>query len=620
MSRLPAASRLPTHRLPVRLATLLWRTLVWALLLCGLSLSARADDNDTPPLILTPHQDQVPVWNALRLRTGLPEGTSLNEGTGGRAAWQKAEPPRGNLGSQRQPVVLGFDIVVQPGGGGDWVLEIDYPSLDHLEIEVRDDNGFKQVWVMGDHHPYRQRALASRSLAVPLTLETGQFYQVTGLVQTTGSMLLPMRLVRAETFRQDEARETLLQGILAGAMLCLLIHALAQGRAMREPAFFWYATHVLGTTIFFVSYSGLGLQHLWGNHAWASEKATMLAGLLGLGSAFCYMDAMLDMSHRSRLTSHAMRTCAGLVFVTLGLFASGAIDYRTAHVVNVAFSPMPLLLALPTAWQLARKGDSVARLMMASWAFFGVCAMTFTLLQRGMVDVTFWTMHAFQFGTVAELVLWMAMLGLRTRAAQEAGERARSERDILDKLAHSDALTGLLNRRGLQQAALPRLENSHPDAMQALYLIDLDRFKPINDQHGHDAGDAVLCELARRLTASVRQVDLVARLGGDEFVVLAGPLRHDGDAQAVALKLLETVNRPIEVDGRLLSLGMTIGYALAPMDSRHLPELLKRADAAMYAGKAAGRGSVWRSVPDAADNGSAHERTAPVPLLEPTTH
>jgi diguanylate cyclase len=572
-------------------------------LLCS-SLGARADPGAPLPLTLGAKDDSVSVWPALNLRTGLPQGISLEEGTGGRAPWTAAPQPQGNLGPQRQPVVLAFDIVVAPGGSGDWVLEIDYPSLDHVEIEVRDDNGFRQIWVMGDHHPYRQRALASRSLAVPLNLQPGQYYQVTGLVQTTGSMLLPMRMVRAEVFRHSEAREGLLQGLLTGAMLCLLIHALAQGRAMREPAFFWYATNVLGTTLFFFSYSGLGVQHLWGNHAWASEKATMLTGLLGLGSAFCYMDAMLDLTRRSPRTGHAMRSLSAVVFITLGLFATGLISYPAAHLVNVALSPAPLLLALPITWKLARGGDRIARLLMVSWIFYGICAVTFTLLQRGLVPADFWTMHAFQFGTVAELILWMAMLGLRTRATQEAGERARNERDILDKLAHSDALTGLLNRRGLQQLAEPRLDACRPDEVHAIYLIDLDRFKPINDQYGHDAGDMVLRELARRLQSAVRQNDLVARLGGDEFVVMAGPLRKEGDAQALAHKLLQTVATPIDVEGRALTLGMTMGYAMCPSDSRSLPELLRRADAAMYAGKAAGRGSVWRSLPASASDGS----------------
>lgn len=599
-----------------------WRGwLAWGLWLCGLLWAPAAPAQHPAPAVLwlsaqtTPHA----LWQALQVRTGLPDDSHLPGAAAASAGgWRAAAAsPLGNLGPQRQPAALALDIAVAADGGGAWVLDIDYPSLDHIELVLSDASGQNVLnrWTLGDHHPFSLRPLASRSFAVPLDLQAGQHYRLTGLVRTTGSMILPLRLSRPEAFRHAESAEGLLQGWLAGAMFCLLMYALVQGRATREWAFAWFALNVMGTTLFFVSYQGLGLEHLWGENAWVSAKMSMLGGLVGLGSAVLYLDAVLELPTRSRWLSLCLRAMGVLLLAVLLLFAFDLVSYRTAHLVNVTLSPAPLILVLPTAWRRARAGDSLCRRLLAGWAVFAACTICFALLQRGLLPVSFWVSHAFQFGNLFELVTWVMMLGLRTRATRMAGELAARERDILATIAHTDALTGLLNRRGLQAAAAPLLARCNTRQLNAVYLIDLDRFKPINDTHGHDAGDAVLRELSSRLRQVVRKGDLVARLGGDEFVLLVGGLADDAEALAVAHKLLQAVQAPFLLDGHSLQVGMTIGYALAPHDGRHLPDLLKRADAAMYVGKTANRGSVRRGAAGPGMARADDAEAAPAPPL-----
>lgn len=593
MPRLPAVP----GGLPGRGWLLCLSCVVWLCVLLG-APAVRAQSNMAAVLLLNPQTTPHDLWRALQVRTGLPEDSSLPGAAAATAGdWRPAAAsPLGNLGPQRQPVALALDIEVAADGGGAWVLDIDYPSLDHIELVLSDAGGRNTLkrWTLGDHHPYSQRPLASRSFAVPLDLQAGQRYRLTGLVLTTGSMILPLRLSRPEVFRHAESREGLLQGWLAGAMFCLLMYALVQGRATREWAFAWFALNVMGTTVFFISYQGLGLQHGWGENAWASEKMSMLGGLVGLGSAVLYLDSVLELPTRSRWLSRTLRAMSVALFAVLVLFAMDLVVYRTAHLVNVMLSPAPLILVLPTAWRRARDGDSMCRHLLAGWSVFAVCTICFALLQRGLLPVGFWVGHAFQFGNLFELVTWVMVLGLRTRAARMAGELAARERDLMATIAHTDALTGLLNRRGLQAAAAPLLAQCSTSRLNAVYLIDLDRFKPINDTHGHDAGDAVLRDLSTRLRQVVRKSDLVARLGGDEFVLLVAGLADDAAALAVAHKLLKAVEAPFLLDGHSLAIGMTIGYALAPHDGRQLPDLLKRADAAMYGGKTAGRGGARR--------------------------
>jgi diguanylate cyclase len=193
------------------------------------------------------------------------------------------------------------------------------------------------------------------------------------------------------------------------------------------------------------------------------------------------------------------------------------------------------------------------------------------------------------------------VLGLRVKAIHSNADRTRLESETLRTMAHTDALTALPNRRGLNEHLGQALRDARSERMLAVYLMDLDGFKPVNDRHGHDVGDALLVAVGQRLQAQLRSQDVVARLGGDEFVVLANGLADEAAAQALGHKLLAAFDAPFTALGQRCEVGLTIGYALAPLDGEHADTLLKHADAAMYAGKAQGRrrllrweqGSAW---------------------------
>lgn len=152
-----------------------------------------------------------------------------------------------------------------------------------------------------------------------------------------------------------------------------------------------------------------------------------------------------------------------------------------------------------------------------------------------------------------------------------------------------DALTGLLNRRGV----LPRLhtiiQQSTLDARVTVLLIDLDGFKPVNDQYGHDAGDAVLIAVSRHLESAVRKDDLVSRLGGDEFMVILPKVVDETVVGLIAQHLIEAVEEPIMFGNLQLKVSCSIGIAMYDQTTQTPDDLLKRADIAMYEAKAAGK-------------------------------
>ncbi len=166
----------------------------------------------------------------------------------------------------------------------------------------------------------------------------------------------------------------------------------------------------------------------------------------------------------------------------------------------------------------------------------------------------------------------------------------------LESLAHYDVLTGLPNRRLLDDrlsVALSQHWRRHEGL--AVCLLDLDAFKPVNDTHGHAAGDRLLRTIAERIQATVREGDTVARLGGDEFVILLVGLDTRQACEEVLQRMLDAVAGPVAIDGGEVCVGCSIGTTWLAGDAAEFPEagrLLEQADSALYAAKKAGKGCV----------------------------
>lgn len=162
--------------------------------------------------------------------------------------------------------------------------------------------------------------------------------------------------------------------------------------------------------------------------------------------------------------------------------------------------------------------------------------------------------------------------------------------DNLQHMAHYDDLTNLPNRT----LFFDRLERALADARRygnefALLFIDLDGFKEVNDAHGHYAGDLLLQEVARRMNQCVRESDTVARMGGDEFAVILGDVAVEDDARAVALKIIDSLSAPVQLNEGECRVGASIGISLYPRDGESSENLLTRADSAMYCAKNKGK-------------------------------
>ncbi len=172
-----------------------------------------------------------------------------------------------------------------------------------------------------------------------------------------------------------------------------------------------------------------------------------------------------------------------------------------------------------------------------------------------------------------------------------------SQRKLIEErmqhVAHHDALTGLPNRVLLDDRIQQILATAKREQSRfAVLFIDLDEFKPVNDEYGHSAGDELLREAARRLLECTRASDTVARVGGDEFVTVLARVQHDGDAIVVAEKMRRSLSQPFIMDGLEIRISSSIGIAVYPDHGLTEEALAEHADMAMYQAKQNGRNQV----------------------------
>jgi diguanylate cyclase (GGDEF)-like protein len=222
-------------------------------------------------------------------------------------------------------------------------------------------------------------------------------------------------------------------------------------------------------------------------------------------------------------------------------------------------------------------------------------------------------------GTILEVASHKLEDGSVVRTFTDITERKRIESQIAH-MAHHDNLTNLPNRVLLNdrlEQALARMKRQKSGF--ALFCLDLDGFKKVNDTFGHAAGDLLLKEIAQRLAKCVREVDTVARIGGDEFVILQEDTTDEAQSIVLAERIKAATGMPCSINGNEVMVGTSIGIAMAPRDGTDAGELIRNADKALYRAKSKGRNlfSFVNGEKYAVVKPKGHSQISPVETLEP---
>ncbi len=555
-----------------------------------------------------------------------------------------------NFGFTNSAYWLRLVLRPQAGAASRWFLDVGYPPLDRVEVHdpVRGAGGVVRYRAResGDRIPFADRPMAATDHVFPLDLEPGKSHEVYVRVSNAGSLTVPLRVLSEAGLDRHRARDGFVLALFFGAALALALYNLLLWTSLRDRTYLLYVGFVAAAGMAYFCYNGLAHQFLWPDATSWNNVAPMFFAYLTVALAALF-------SHRFlRLDRYAARL--DRVGPAIALLCTGgalASLWEPAYPLAArAYSVITLLLtawACVAGWISLRGGYRPARWYVAAWAVMLAGVAAFSLRGLNVVPGSFFSLYGMQIGAAIEMLLLSFAMADRIQLAQaeadrmqaaalatlkdtvEVRERAleasrRAEQDmetlvaervqelasvnrkleeeiferrraeeLLRRMAHHDSLTGLPNRALLKDrfgmaASAAKRNGTH----LALLVIDLDEFKAINEEHGHDTGDDLLVGIARLLQTRMREMDTIARLGGDEFAVLVSDLSSPREAARVAEKVLAILSQPVRVSAnRSVNVSASIGIAVHGVDGTSVEALLKRAEASMYTAKEAGRAS-----------------------------
>jgi diguanylate cyclase (GGDEF)-like protein len=505
------------------------------------------------------------------------------------------------------------------------LLEVGYPSLDYVEFYVDDA---QQPLRAGDRVAFAERVIPHRNFVFPVDIAAGQTATLILRVTSEGSLTVPLTLWEPEAFEQHNQRLYVTLGVYFGSLLAMLLYNLLLYLSIRQRSYLEYVGMLAWMIVGQLSLYGFGNQFLWGNGGrWGHIAIVVGFALSGMCSAM-FTRSFLETRASTPLMD---RLLAGFVSV-FGAVALGVLFLPYAHfaIVLTGAGIVFAAVAIASGMLCMRVRAPGAGLYLLAWTMVLLGTAVLGARHHALLPTNVVTSHALLVGSALEMVLLSFALAARITTmrhektlAQEAALQAnqalveslhRSEQMLearviertreleianrkleesersLHHAAHHDPLTGLANRLLLDD----RIEQGiirarRHNTRMAVVLIDLDGFKPVNDTHGHHAGDALLVEAGRRLKSVVREGDTVARVGGDEFVIVLENLFDDEHIERVMSALGDVFKHPFLIADERLCVGASIGRAIFPRDADTPDALLRQADAAMYAKKEAGR-------------------------------
>jgi diguanylate cyclase (GGDEF)-like protein len=611
-----------------------------AMLVACLSQPATADDPlPGTALVLDSDTRSLDPNPAVQILSDGAPGLSLQQAMAA-GGWQPLGRGKVNLGLSDRDWWLRFSVSNASAEALHPILEIAYPSLDHIAL-YRTRNGLvEQSFFTGDRKVFASRSIPHHLFLFPLELTAGHTQTIYINLESAGPLIAPLTLWERGAYVQKDQTHQLISGLYFGAMLIMVIYNLLIFLAVGDRAYLFHIGFVLSILMAVVSLNGYGFQFLWPNAIdWNGSSIGFFittAVLFGLLFAIDFLN--LNERHGGRF----VQTIVAIGFILIGIMALAVIAAPyTLMIISIGIGATAIcsggmLLGLYTWWQ----GEPSARHYVAAWGAFLVCGILSAATRLSLLPRHPFTENALEIGST--LLVALLSLALAARINEERRQRSlaqlealhseRQARQARDKalelqenttrmleeqvqsrtrelqnanaklaaLSTTDSLTGLRNRRFLDDA----LEKEFGRCQRlgtplSLVFIDVDHFKRLNDNHGHQIGDRCLVHIADIISRNlVRPADLVARFGGEEFCLLLPDTDLDG-AMVVAQRVRAAVqDDPLRIDEQDLVLTVSLGVAVSEGQNNQSPHaLLRLADTALYDAKAAGRNCVMAAPP-----------------------
>ncbi len=455
MTPTPSVPQLPAPGAFVRLAMALI-----LLVLCALPAQAA-------PLLLARDAQVIEAWPAV---TVLHDADNRLDAATALAAPERFEQPRtayASLGMLPGTTWLRIPVTVPKDATNGWVLQVDYALLDELDVYLARPEGLEKIASLGRMQAPSGESLAGRVPGALLRLIPGSDYTVLLRVRSVGPKILPITFMQPHAVLPEALGEQILQGLLLGLRITLFLYAIGQWITLRDHLFGKYALLAAGVTVYSAAWFGIAGQYVWPGNAWLLEHGAGIASILASCGAYLFVEQSLARPGRDRIFSLLMKTLAALCVVTALGFGFGLISHRYLVMIVGTLGILPMLLGLPGAFRRARAGDMVGTYFLIGWAGAFACALITAQLINGRLPANFWTMHALVFGSTFDMLVFMRILGLRTKAIREAMLRAeastRMKSEFLANMSHEirtpmNAIIGM-SRLALMSEPAPALRN-----------------------------------------------------------------------------------------------------------------------------------------------------------------
>ena len=474
----------------------------------------------------------------------------------------------------------------QDSARGSWLIDTSTTGLSHFSAYGPFDaagNALAAPWVRSLTEAPTEPSLEGDRFAYRFPLDRPGDYTVYLRTQSDFPEYHRFSVWDTVQFGQAEQGRSLFNGICYGLLVGMLVINLMLLYVFREALYiynFYACLFAMGTLLTLNGHAGRYL--LAGARAWVPNAIGAMPPLW-IAFATLFGLSFLELSRYAPRLARSLLVTLPVCAVALGLALVGQLGWSLVLTQTVAVvAPVLMFTGAVLAW---RSGFQPAAWYITGLSLLFVASISTTLNKFGVLNLPY-RYEALQMGIVVEIMVFVVALGSRIRRIRELNGELGQRTQQLTRAGQTDPLTGLFNRAGWTHNG-PRVLAQGGQA--ALLLIDLDHFKPVNDTHGHAAGDRVLVAVARRLLAGVRAHGIVSRLGGDEFVVLLSNVPSLEALATHAQRLIRRISQPVVYNGIVLKVGASVGIACYPSGGDNLTVLMHAADRAMYCAKERGR-------------------------------
>ena len=523
-----------------------------------------------------------------------------------------------------------------------WLLEIDYPMLDNVNLWFVHNRKVLTTYQMGDTLPFVQRNISHENFLFSIPKIEGPL-EVYISVSSTGPIRLPLNIWQQDSYLTFASENSLIMGLFFGLILAMGLSNLFFFITTGSRSFLVYSGYVIFLGLTVLTIQGLGYRYIWSNYGWLQQHAIGIFANLALWLSIIFCDLLLNIKTYSIKMSKTLQAIAYiyLAAAVMSVFIPLQLLHQTFLFMLIAGS----ILIFAVAIWLWFKGSAIARYYTLAWAVLFFSVIVISLDDLNIIKISLPPHYLLMLGAAIETIMLALILAIshdqqrqtlldtqsalltKEKQAQHAQkdllalqenttedleykvqertleleialrELSETNRELQEKNT-LDALTGIRNRSYFDKKYQAEIRRSRREKTQlSVVMMDIDHFKKVNDQYGHLVGDECIKTVAYTLQKSLkRPSDAVCRYGGEEFALILPSTDLEGAILLVERLRAEIEKISIQIEDTSVNITISAGIGTAIADLNH-PEdiILALADKQLYAAKNAGRNNVQGS-------------------------